>query len=279
MAIVSISRGSNSRGAEVAEKAARLLGYRCLARESIVEAAGLYNLSSEELVQAIEHPPSILERTLDSKARYLTTIRAALLHQFSTDDVVYHGFEGHYFVRDIEHALNIRILADLSDRVAALMEREQIPESVAHQQLLKMDQARRRWGLYLYGADPEDPSLYDLVLHVGKMGTDGAAEVIFNLAHPGEFQSTEESRAKLHDLALAASTRAALMELRLDLAIVDIAAHAGVVRISFHEPNFSRTSSSSEFREQYLERLERRVRERTQEIPGLKQIKLEHRDD
>jgi len=279
MAIVSISRGSNSHGAEVAEKAAHLLGYRCLAREAVLEASGLYNIPADELLQAIEQPPSILERSLDGKARYLTTIRAALLGQFRADNVVYHGFGGHYFVRDIKHALKVRILAELSDRVATVVERDRIPQREARQRLLKMDKARRRWGLHLYGADPEDPSLYDIILHVGKMGTGGAAEVIANLASHGTFRSTEASRAKLRNLALAASMRAALVDLELDLTITDITANDGVVRISFHEPSFSRASPSSNFREQYLECLEQRVHERTHTLPDLKQIKLRHRDE
>lgn len=279
MSIVSISRGSNSRGAEVAEKAARLLGYRCLAREAVLEASGMYNIPEDELVRAIEQPPSILERTLDGKARYLTTIRAALLTQFSDDNVVYHGFGGHYFVRDIKYALKVRILAELSDRVAIVVERDQIPEPEARRLLLKKDKARRRWGLYLYGVDPEDPSLYDIVLHVSKMGTDGAAEVICNLAQHHKFHSSATSRAKLRDLALAASMEAALVDLELDLTIVDITANDGVVRIGFHEPSFTRASPSSKFREQYLECLEQRVHECTHRIPGLKLIKLKHRDE
>jgi cytidylate kinase len=279
MAIVSISRGSNSRGAEVAEKAARRLGYRCLAREAVFEAAGLYNIPEAELAQAIDRPPSLLERSVDSKAHYIATIRAALLHRFSEDNVVYHGFAGHYFVRDIPHALKVRILAELSDRVAAIVERDRVPPQQARLQLLKMDKARRQWGLHLYGLDPEDPSLYDIVLHVGKMGTDGAAEVICELVTYDAFRTTERSRAELSNLSLAASVRAAITDLELDLTILDVAANDGVVRISFHEASFTRASPSSGFREHYLECMEQRVNERTHTIPGLREIKLKHRDE
>ncbi len=278
MTIVSISRGSNSRGAEVAEKVASRLGYRCLAREALLEASSQYDIPADELIEAIDQPPSIFDRTLDGKARYLITIRAALLNQFSSDDVVYHGFAGHYFVRDIQGALKVRILAELSDRVATVVERDRIPDAEARRQLLKKDQTRRRWGRYLYGVDPEDPALYDVVLHVGKMGTDGAAEIICNLAQHSAFHATAKSRSKLRDQALAASMGAALVDLELDLNIVDITATNGVVRISFHEPSFTRASPNSKFREQYLECLEQKVHERTHRIPGLEQIKLKHCD-
>jgi hypothetical protein len=40
MAIITISRGSYSKGKEVAEKVAEHLGYECLSREVILDASG-----------------------------------------------------------------------------------------------------------------------------------------------------------------------------------------------------------------------------------------------
>ena len=39
MPIITISRGSYSKGKEVAEKVARKLGYRCIARDAIIETS------------------------------------------------------------------------------------------------------------------------------------------------------------------------------------------------------------------------------------------------
>ncbi|MFH2005832.1 MAG: cytidylate kinase-like family protein [bacterium] len=278
MTIVSISRGSNSRGTEVAIKVARRLGYRCLAREALLRASGLFNIPEDELLQAVEQPPSVLERLLDGKARYIATIRATLLNQFRTDDVVYHGFAGQFFIKDISHALKVRILAELPDRVATVVQRIGVSEPDARQMLVKLDKARRQWGLYLYGIDPEDPSLYDLVLHVGKMGTDGAAEIICNLARHDPFATTPESRAALDELALTASVRAALFDLDFDLEIASLTAKDGVVQLRIAEPPFSPTSADREFRTRHLERLRLQIDERTRNLPGLKGLHLDYAD-
>ena len=44
MAIVAISRGSYSRGKEVAERVAERLGYQCISREVIIEASREFNI-------------------------------------------------------------------------------------------------------------------------------------------------------------------------------------------------------------------------------------------
>ena len=44
MSIVTISRGSYSRGKQVAEKLAEALGYECISREIIIEASELFNI-------------------------------------------------------------------------------------------------------------------------------------------------------------------------------------------------------------------------------------------
>ncbi|MFC2123157.1 cytidylate kinase family protein, partial [Bacteroidota bacterium] len=44
MAIVTISRGSYSHGKEIAEKVSQKLGYKCLGRDTIIEASMHFNI-------------------------------------------------------------------------------------------------------------------------------------------------------------------------------------------------------------------------------------------
>ena len=48
MTIITISRGSYSKGKEIAEKTAQKLGYECVRREIILEATGKYHLPEIE---------------------------------------------------------------------------------------------------------------------------------------------------------------------------------------------------------------------------------------
>ena len=81
MAIVTISRGSYSRGSEVAELVAKRLGYDCLAREVLLQAADHFDVPEARLVHAVKDSPSILERLSGGPRRYVSCIQAALLQR------------------------------------------------------------------------------------------------------------------------------------------------------------------------------------------------------
>ena len=67
----------------------------------------------------------------------------------------------------------IRISANLEDRVREEMNRENIPAE-ARMILVNDDAERRRWGLQIFGHDPWNARLYDMILHIGNMGVDQA---------------------------------------------------------------------------------------------------------
>ena len=96
MSIITISRGSYSRGKEVAEKVAAALGYECISREILLEASEQFNIPEIKLVRAIHDAPSILERFTYGKEKYVAYLKAALMKHVQKDNVVYHGLAGHY---------------------------------------------------------------------------------------------------------------------------------------------------------------------------------------
>jgi cytidylate kinase len=230
MAIITISRGSYSRGKEVAEKVAKRLGYDCISRDILLDASEMFNVPEIKLIKAIEDAPSILDRFYKGKELYVAYIQTALLKYLQEDNIVYHGMAGHFFVKDISHVLKVRIIADMEERVKIVIEREKISEDKAIKNIKKIDEQRRKWSLFLYGIDTWDSSLYDLVIHIKKLTTDDAADLICNTVLLDHFKTTDESRKQIEGLALAASVRAALfsfhphIETMADNGIVDIVA-------------------------------------------------------
>ena len=91
MSIVTISRGSYSKGKEVAEKVAQRLGYECIAREVLLETSEHFNIPEIKLVRALHDAPSVLERFTYGKERYLTFLESVFLEHVQKDNVVYHG--------------------------------------------------------------------------------------------------------------------------------------------------------------------------------------------
>ncbi len=212
MAIITISRGSYSKGRQVAEKVAARLDYRLTSRDVLLEASDRFHIPEFKLVRAIHDAPSVLERITHGKQCFLAYIQSALTSQAKADNLVYHGLAGHLLLKGVPHVLKVRIIADLAARVAAEMKRENLSASEARSLLLKDDAERRKWTQSLYGVDPWDASLYDLVVHIDKLTVDDAVEFIVQAASRPCFQSTPESQRKMDDLALASQVKAALVK-------------------------------------------------------------------
>ena len=212
MSIITISRGSYSRGKEVAEKVAAKLGYECISRDILLEASEQFNIPEIKLVRAIHDAPSILERFTYGKERYVAYLKAALLKHIQKDNVVYHGLAGHFFLQEIPHVFKVRIVADLEDRIAEEMKRESISAAEARHILKKDDDERRRWSIRVFGMDTWDPMLYDMVLHIKAIKVDDAVELILQAAKFPCFRTTPPSQKILNDQTLAARVQAALVE-------------------------------------------------------------------
>jgi cytidylate kinase len=229
MSIITINRGSYSRGKEIAEKLALKLGYECISRDILLQASGEFNIPEIKLVRALHDATSVLDRFTHGKDRYISYIAASLLQHLRKDNVVYHGLAGQFLVGDIPNVLKVRITADMQARVNEEMRREKISAERALYILQKDDEERRKWGLQMYGADTWDSRLYDIVLHIGKLTVDDAVDLLFDAVQKPNFQSTPESRKIVENMALSAKVRAHLVKVAPK---IQVAADRGRIFIS-----------------------------------------------
>lgn len=213
MAIITISRGSYSRGKEVAEALAQRLGYECVSRDILLETCEEFAIPEIKLVKALHDAPSILERFSHGKERYISYFRAAFLNHMVKDNVVYHGLAGHFFLQDISHVFKVRIIAKMEDRVKEEMKRENCSEEEARYMLKKDDAERNRWGLSLYGKDTWNCNLYDMVLHIDSMTVEDVVGILAGMVEKGRFNATPESRELLQKKALLANIHASIVNI------------------------------------------------------------------
>ena len=229
MSIITINRGSYSRGKEVAEKLSLKLGYKCISRDILLEASEEFNIPELKLIRALHNPASVLERFTHGKERYISYLYSALLQHARKDNIVYHGLAGQFFLRDIPHVLKVRVIADMNDRVKEEMRRGNISADEALYLLKKDDEERRKWALQLYGADTWDSRLYDIVLHIGRLTVGNAVDIIFETVQKPNFQTSAESQKLVDDLALAAAVKAALAKIEPK---IKVTANHGKIYIS-----------------------------------------------
>ena len=212
MGVITISRGSYSKGKEIAEKLAQKLQYDCISREILLQASDQFNVKEAKLIRALHDAPSFLDRFQHGKEKFTAFIHEVFLGYIQKDNIVYHGLAGHYFTKGIPNVLKVRINSTLEERIKEEMRRENISENEARYLLVKDDEERRKWGISLYGIDTHNCELYDVVLQIDSLKVNDAVEVLFNIAKRDCFQTTSESRAISKDKFLAAKAFSAIVD-------------------------------------------------------------------
>jgi cytidylate kinase len=260
MSIITISRRPFSRGKEVAEQVARKLGYGCVAREVLFEAAKRFDIQDSEMIRAIHDAPSFSDHFHYGRERYVAFFQAALLDVLQRDNIVYHGLAGHFFVQDVPHALKVRVITSLDERVRILTDRENISARNAARLIKREDQDRRKWSQHLYGIDTWDASLYNLVLNIKDISVDDAAEMICHAVRLDCFRTTPESQRRIDDLVIGAHVKAAMIQTKPDIVAT---VENGRVLVKTH----ARESEEAE--------LCREIEKIAKAIPGVEEIKIQ----
>jgi len=273
MAIITISRGCFSHGQKIAEKVAGMLGYECVSREVLVDAAQWFNVSERKLIKSIHDAPNILERITHGKAKYLSQIQAALLEYVKKDNVVYHGHAGHLLLTEIPKVLKVRIMVEIADRVALLQQRQNLSRDQALKFIETEDKHRTNWTRYLYKMDLNDPRLYDIVVNIGQLTTQDACELICTAAQSNTYKVTSEIKKALDDLAIVSHIRAALQE----ICEAEVSSNDGDVHIKVEAQKLRKTGQSSPALQMHIRStikkdLTRQILNITQQVPGVKNV-------
>jgi len=225
MPIVTISRGTETGGALLAESLKDRVGLKIISREVVVEAARIYGVSEEDLQSSLMSPPGFWDKQARKRQHYILAVQATLAGMVEGDDVVYHGLAGQLLLRELPSVLKVRLIAPLEQRVRAAMAHLDLSRDEALRHIQKADEDRATWVRRLYDADVTDPSLYDLVLNLGAMSMETATEMVVDLLGRQEYRSSPETQRRIRDFALATRIRA---ELSLKSEYPEAAGHASV---------------------------------------------------
>ena len=205
MSIIAISRCSYTHGKEIAEAVATRLRYACISREDLLDASQEFNTPGIKLIKEI---PNNLDQTLSWNYRYISYIRSSLLRHLKKDNIVYHGFCGHVFFKDIDHVLKVQITADLLDRVNLVMERDGVSRNEALVFIKTMDAARKKWFQNFYKIDISNAEQYDIAINISKFSYRKAVNIICKAVQLKCFQTTLESQKAVDELLFNAEIEA-----------------------------------------------------------------------
>ena len=103
MQIICISRGTLVGGKAFAERLAQNLGYSCLSREDLIEAAIKEGIQVGKIETAMVKGRGFSERLALEREHYLAFTRAYLCEHALKGQLVYHGRTGHLLLPGISH--------------------------------------------------------------------------------------------------------------------------------------------------------------------------------
>jgi len=202
--IITISRQYAAGGSEVARRVAGALGWSLVDNQLIDEVAVRAGLSREEVAEREERAPGFIERlarALAASAPEFVAPETGTVPELTEEDllritekvvaeltavgnVVVVGRAAPAVLAQRADALHVKIVAPRANRIARAMARRGLDAKQAEKMLHDTDANRGRYHKQYYGRDWDDPVNYDLVLNTGRLGIEGAMEVIVARATP-----------------------------------------------------------------------------------------------
>lgn len=232
MAIVSITRGLHSGGEEVAQAIADAIGARCISSEILRDAAKKYGVPEDKVEGVFEKAPTFWERMTESRRIYLAYVQAVLAEYAKDDNLVYHGNAGQELLREVPHALKVRLMYPIEARIHTIMGRFKYTREQAARYVEHIDDERTKRTKYLYNADWRDSRRYDITYNIDRLTTKHVIDAIVTLVKQPEFTLDEAKVPAFNDFLIKTRVYALLAgSLVGRLSLVTVTVRHGVVKL------------------------------------------------
>jgi cytidylate kinase len=196
--LITISRQYGAGGSAVAQRVAAALGWSLVDNEFVEQVARRAGLPAEEVAQREERVPGFIVRlalTLASSAPELfppetgtaedkdeatvVEMTERVVKELAAEGrAVLVGRAAPAVLGQESDALHVKLVAPVPFRLAQVCDRLNLDPAAAEEKLRRVDRNRARYHKTYYDRDWDDPVNYDLVLNAGRLGFDGATDVI-----------------------------------------------------------------------------------------------------
>jgi cytidylate kinase len=212
MPIIAITREMGSLGKDVASGLGQNLGLPIYYHEVVEPLADRMRVRKSHVIRLIDGTAGLLERLTADKTS---------LAIFSADEIfdlamqgqgaVVRGWGATHLLRDVPHAICVRVCAPLALRKRRMMERLNTDDDAAVSvEIHCNDESHTAIMRRNFGLQWTDPENYDVVFNTERVSVDECIDEVTRLVRSDAFAETPQSRRQLADLALAARVRAAL---------------------------------------------------------------------
>jgi CMP/dCMP kinase len=207
MAVITMSRQVGAGGLDLAKRLYEELGLAAFDKHMMLRVASEVGIPPEEIVDYSEaeyerrgfldelfrRSRSVTEFSMwvgspaigyERRPRILdeydavNMVRATILAAYTHDDMLVIGRGGQAILEFKPDVLHLRVVAPFEDRQARLEEEQSMTPAQARRYLQEMDANTAEYLRTFHHIDVDDPTLYHLVLNLGKLGVDGAVMLV-----------------------------------------------------------------------------------------------------
>jgi cytidylate kinase len=187
---LTISRQADSGGAEVARRVGIRLGWAVFDRELVEDVSRRLELEPRMLDLMDETRSNwfndtllnLLNSRLVLQDSYVAMVGRVMLMAACEGRVIFVGRGGHILLPR-NSGLRVRVVAPRADRLARLCAREGLDADRGSRRLDQLDASRADFVRRHFKAEPDDASLYDLVVDTASFHLDGAVDLICRALH------------------------------------------------------------------------------------------------
>ena len=137
---------------------------------------GMEYLPAEEYTDLAQEPLTAAQRLNDE--HFIEATSAVIKDLATGGNAVIIGRGSNMILRDMPGVVHVGLIAPMDRCIKTVMEREHLGPKDAEKYVADMEEARVRYFRKFFKVHPDDPKLYHLVLNMGTMGVDAAAETV-----------------------------------------------------------------------------------------------------
>ncbi|MFH1060361.1 MAG: cytidylate kinase-like family protein [Pseudomonadota bacterium] len=201
MAVVSISRQYGAGGRIMGEKIAEKLGYRLVDRAILTEVAHKAGVSVRSVQDVEQEAGGLLSRLVNELVKASPYVRNLPDYSATFDEEAYRAFlkkvigemagQGNLVVvgrgsqlilRDTPGVVRVLLVASEEDRIERLMRHYKLDREHAEQVARREEKKRLAFLRAFAAGEPDDPSLYHLVINTSLVKLDLAADLVTQVA-------------------------------------------------------------------------------------------------
>lgn len=212
MPLIAMNREMGSLGKDVAKGLSQELGLKVQHHEIVDHLANRARIRKSHVISFLEGTQGIFERlTIDNLKLRILTADEIMSAAEANEGVILRGWGATSLLKEVPHAVRVCVSASRRERVKRMMERLELNEQVAVERIVDQnDEAAQAVMRRHFHIDVRDINEYDVGFNTDRMSAEQCIEKIAAMVRSKQFEETEESRARLRDVAIMHHVRASL---------------------------------------------------------------------